>query len=125
MGFVDENGKYVKFNKEWGSNHDGKYKKHGEWVYPLYPAARGLVGSPPTPYIFDDRARWEDAAIGLKYWYDMSREKRKELGLQGKDFMMQNVIGMQASEMCRRFMQDMETAWQNWKPRKRFELIKF
>jgi hypothetical protein len=27
--------------------------------------------------------------------------------------------------MCRRFMQDMETAWQNWKPRKRFELIKF
>ena len=125
MGFRDENGEYVKFDKEWGSNHDGKYKEHGDWVYPLYPAARGLVGSPPTPYIFDDRARWEDAATGLRYWYDAGREKRKELGLHGKDFMTQNVIGMQASEMCRRFMQDMETAWINWKPRKRFELIKF
>lgn len=125
MGFMDENGEYVKFDKDWGSNHDGKCKKHGDWVYPLYPAARGLVGSPPTPYIFDDRARWEDAALGLKHWYDMSREQRKECGIHGKEFMMQNVVGMQSSEMGRRFMNDMETAWQNWKPRKRFELIKF
>jgi glycosyltransferase involved in cell wall biosynthesis len=123
MGFKDENGQYVKFHTEWGSNHDGKYKNHGEWVYPLYPAARGLVGSPPTPYIFDDRVRWEDAAEGLLYWYNMSREQRKQLGLKGKDFMLQEIIGMQASEMCRRFMNDMEQAWKNLEPRKRFELI--
>ena len=36
---------------ELGSNHRGKYKTHGEWVKPVYPASISLQGSPPTPYI--------------------------------------------------------------------------
>jgi glycosyltransferase involved in cell wall biosynthesis len=40
VGFVDENGEYLDVNKhyctEWGSNHDGKYKKCGSyWSDPL------------------------------------------------------------------------------------------
>ncbi|HBD94236.1 MAG TPA: hypothetical protein DC057_08700, partial [Spirochaetia bacterium] len=52
MGFVDDEGNPIKFDKKWGSNHDGRFKKCGKWAFPLFPAARGLVGSPPTPYIF-------------------------------------------------------------------------
>jgi len=124
MDFVDENGNPIQFTFDWPSNHDGRYRNHGKWVYPIYPAARGLVGSPPTPYIFDDRGRWEDAAEGLLYWYNFGREKRKELGLLGREFMMKDEVGMRMGEMCRRFMQDMETTWSNWQPRERFELIK-
>lgn len=124
MGFVDENGNPIKFTKDWPSNHDGKYKNHGEWVYVLYPAARSLTGSPPTPYIFDDRVKWEDAAIGLKYWYDLGREKRKQFALSGRDFMCKPEVGMEAGEMSRRFINDMETAIQKFEPREKFELLK-
>ena len=38
------------------------YKKHGKWAFPVFPNNRSLVGSPPTPYIWDDRCSPEDAA---------------------------------------------------------------
>ena len=47
--------------KSGGPNHDGRIKEHGSWVKPFDPASRNLQGSPPTPYIFDDRCKWEDA----------------------------------------------------------------
>ena len=125
MGFKDNDGNYIKFTKEWGTNSDGRFKNtHGKWVYPLFPTGRSLVGSPPTPYIFDDRVTWEEAANGLKYWYDKTREERKECGKAGREFMLQEEIAMEASHMCKRFMTDMETAWNNWTPRKRYKLIK-
>ena len=34
MRFEDENGEWIKFTEEFGSNHRGKYKKHGKWAYP-------------------------------------------------------------------------------------------
>ena len=30
------------------------YKKHGEWALPVYTKVSTLVGSPQTPYIYDD-----------------------------------------------------------------------
>ena len=125
MGFKDSNGKYIKFDREWGTNADGKFKgTHGKWVYPLFPTGRSLVGSPPTPYIFDDRATWEEAAEGLKYWYNLSREERKDIGKEGREFMLQEEIGMDANFMSKRFMEDMEIAWNNWTPRERYQIIK-
>ncbi|HBD95463.1 MAG TPA: hypothetical protein DC057_14940, partial [Spirochaetia bacterium] len=77
----------------------------------------------PTPYIFDDRAKWEDAAEGLLYLYNLGYEKRKEYGLLGREFMLKKEVGMEASEMCRRFIQDMERCFEEFKPRERYELI--
>ena len=34
-----------------------------------------MVGSIPTPYIFDDRCRFDDVVDRLKEWYDMGKEK--------------------------------------------------
>ena len=62
MRFEDENGKWFEPSPEIPSNHRGTYKKHGEWAFPVYPTSRSIQGSPPTPYIYDDRCRWEDAA---------------------------------------------------------------
>jgi glycosyltransferase involved in cell wall biosynthesis len=59
---------------ELGSNHLGTYKDHGEWVKPVYPASRSLQGSPPTPYIWDDRCNPEDVAPLLRDFYDMGRK---------------------------------------------------
>ena len=125
MGFKDKDGKYIQFDREWGTNADGKVKgTNGKWVYPLFPTGRSLVGSPPTPYIFDDRATWEEAAIALKYWYELPNEEREVCGQAGREFMLQEEVGMDADFMNKRFMSDMEIAWEKWQPRERYHIIK-
>ena len=62
MRFEDENGDWIDFDADIPSNHTGAYKKHGKWAFPVFPITRSLVGSPTTPYIWDDRCRPEDAA---------------------------------------------------------------
>jgi len=124
-GFVDDEGKFIDpekhFNGQWGSNHDGKYKKHGKWVKPIFPTNRALVGSPPTPYIFDDRCDWLDAANAIKYWYDLSEDDRMEAGLAGREYMF--ATKMTANAMGLGFINFIDAALENWKPKKRFSII--
>jgi len=54
-------------DRKWANNSDLTW---GEWVKPVWPSNRSMVGSPPTPYIFDDRCRFEDVAQTMKDWYD-------------------------------------------------------
>jgi glycosyltransferase involved in cell wall biosynthesis len=126
-GFVDESGELVTekhFNTDWGSNHDGRYQNCGIWAKPVFPASRSLQGSPPTPYIFDDRACWIDTADKIKEWYDMSIHDRKEAGLAGREYVMDPKVGMSAREMCTRVVKDINRTFEKWEPRKRFTLYK-
>lgn len=124
-GFRDDEGNLldpeIHFNYEWGSNHDGRYKTHGEWVKPVWPKTRSLQGSPLTPYIFDDRADWQDVAVALKEWYDMTPEERAEAGLKGREFAM-GEGGLYAENMCNLFMEHMDNAMENFTPRQRYIL---
>jgi len=107
---------------ELGSNHRGKYKTHGEWVKPVYPASISLQGSPPTPYIWDDRCNPEDVAVRLREFYDMGREERKRLGALGTKFCRENQ--MTATAMGENFIKSMNGAFDNWKPRIRYTMEK-
>ena len=126
-GFVNYNGEYLDpekdFTYEWGSNHDGRFRNHGEWAFPVFPVSRSLQGSPLTPYIFDDRASWEDAGERLMELYKLGREERKRRGELGRQYAL-GAGQFTAERMCELFIQDMENAWDNWKPRKAFTLVK-
>ena len=78
MRFEDENGDWFTPSADVPSNHTGKYKKHGKWAFPVFPNNRSLVGSPRTPYIWDDRCRPEDATEQIMKLYNMSHSERKE-----------------------------------------------
>jgi glycosyltransferase involved in cell wall biosynthesis len=108
-------------DRKWKDNPD---LTHGEWVKPVWPSNRSLQGSIPTPYIFDDRCRWDDVADRFKEWYDTPKEERKESGLKGREWMLKEEIGMSCENMCERFVHDMDTAFEKWTPRKRFTLYK-
>ena len=77
-GFKKEDGSYLTVDDyiQLGSNHTGTYKEHGEWVKPVWPSNISLQGSPPTPYIFDDRCRYQDAGDAIRYWYDKGDDGR-------------------------------------------------
>ena len=108
-------------DKKWKDNPDLTW---GEWVKPVWPATRSLQGSIPTPYIFDDRPRWDDTADRLKEWYDTSKEERKQAGEIGREWMLKEEIGMSCKLMCSRFIRDMDLAFSKWTSRKRFTLYK-
>ena len=82
------------------------------------------MGSVPTPYIFDDRCRWDDVADRFKEWYDTSDKDRKKAGEAGMKWVKKLEIGMTAKHMCQRFIDSMETVFDNWKLRKTFSIFK-
>jgi len=96
-GFEDESGEWIRFDGEFATNHTGKYKLHGVWVKPVFPSNRSLQGSPQTPYIFDDRAKFEDVADAIAYWYNTPETLRNEMGLVGRTWALSN--GLTAEQM--------------------------
>jgi glycosyltransferase involved in cell wall biosynthesis len=96
-GFTDETGEWIRFDGEFSTNHTGKYKNHGQWAKPVFPSNRSLQGSPMTPYIFDDRANFEDVADAIMYWYEMDEAQRMVYGMMGRSFCFDN--GLTAESM--------------------------
>jgi glycosyltransferase involved in cell wall biosynthesis len=96
-GFVDENDEWIRFDGEFATNHTGKYKLHGIWVKPVFPSNRSLQGSPATPYIFDDRVRYEDVADAIRYWYNTPETLREDMGKEGREWSLRN--GLTAEQM--------------------------
>ena len=126
-GFKKEDGSYLTvddYTTEWGSNHNGRYKECGEWAKPVFPSTISLVGSIPTPYIFDDRCRWDDTADKIKEWYDVGDDERKRCGELGKEYAFSDKAGMTAEMMCQNFIDKMDTAFNKWTPRNRYEIDK-
>ena len=105
--------------KKWENNPK---LTHGSWAKPVWPSNRSLQGSVPTPYIFDDRPSFEDAAEKLYEWYQTPKEEREKAALEGREWMLRDDICLSAKRMCERFIEDMETAFERWTPKKQFKL---
>jgi glycosyltransferase involved in cell wall biosynthesis len=107
--------------RKWENNEE---LTHGEWVKPVWPKSRSLQGSPPTPYIFDDRADWYEVADRMNEWYEMSKEERDECGFKGHEFVCSDDAMMSARHMCQLFKDHMNTAFDKWTPREKYEVHK-
>ena len=108
---------------------DRKWKDHpdltwGEWVKQVWPSNRYLVGSIPTPYIYDDRCRFDDAGQAIKEWHDMDSDERRQCGMKGHEFVNKDDIMMSSKKMCQNFIDHMDKGFEMWKPRKRYSIFK-
>lgn len=114
---------------EIGSLHDAdvweksSHLDWGEWCTPVWPACSSLQGSVPTPYIFDDRVNYKHVGRAMWEWWDMTRAERKAAGAKGREYALQENTGLSASNMCQRLKTSIDQVFQNWTPKKRFELI--
>lgn len=120
----DTNDEWIDFTPEFPSNHRRTYSKHGEWAVPVYPSNISLVGSVPTPYIFDDRCRPEDVAHALTKVYYMQKEQRDAKGLKAREWVTSDESGMSARRMCENVIDAMNESFDKFTPRGRFELHK-
>ena len=123
MRFEDENGNWFTPSDKIPSNHKGTYKKHGEWAFPVFPSVRTLVGSPPTPYIWDDICKAEDATERIKEVYHMSKNERMERGLKGREWAIGEEAGFTGEIQGKRVIEAFDELFSTWKPREKFELI--
>ena len=123
MRFEDENGNWIEFDADFPSNHTGKYKKCGEWAFPVFPTNRSLVGSPQTPYIWDDRCSPEDAAERIMELYNMDKEERQRRGMEGYKWATSEEAGFTGQQMSQRVIKNMELLFDTWTPRTHFEFI--
>lgn len=124
MRFTDENGKWIDFTSDFPSNHRGTYKECGEWAIPVFPSNISMVGSVPTPYIFDDRCRPEDVAVKILQAYNLPKEERDAKGLKAREWVTSDESGMSARQMCENVIDAMDESFEKFTPRGRFELHK-
>jgi len=109
---------------ELPSNNRGTIKTHGEWAFPVYPSNLSIVGSPVTPYIWDDRCNPEDAADRIMELYKMSPEERQERGEKGRQWALGDEAGFTAQMMGDRVIEACDTLFNTWTPRSKYELVK-
>jgi glycosyltransferase involved in cell wall biosynthesis len=122
MRFVKD-GKWMDFDADFPSNHRGTIKEHGEWAFPVYPTSRSLVGSVPTPYIWDDRCEPEDAADCIYETYMMGREERNRRGEKAREWATGPEAGFTAEIMANRVIENVDKLFDQWQPREKYELI--
>ena len=124
MRFEDEDGKWIDFTPEFPSNHFGTYKKHGKWAVPVFPNNMSLVGSPVTPYIFDDRLDFRDLAKAIQQVYELSPEEREENGKAAREWVTSDESGVSARMMCNNVIKDIDLTLETFTPKKPFEFFK-
>jgi len=118
-----KDGKWIDFDADFPSNHRGTYKEHGEWAFPVYPTSRSIVGSVPTPYIYDDRCEAEDAAKQIEATYNLTPEERKVKGALGREWALGDEAGFTSEKMSNRVITYVDQLFDNWQPREKFEFI--
>jgi glycosyltransferase involved in cell wall biosynthesis len=104
--------------RKWEQN-----AKPGPWVRPVWSRALALAGSVPTPYIWDDRVDVEEVAEAIEEMYNTPKEVRKANGLIGREAFI-GEMGLTHTNMCQQLINGIESTFENWKPRERFEVFK-
>mgnify|MGYP003673042321 FL=1 len=124
MRFEDENGNWFIPTPEIPSNHRGTYKKHGKWAIPIFPFTRNLVGSPKTPYIYDDQIDFEDLSNKMMESYNMSKKTIKENGLAGREWALSDESMESARYMNKNIIKYIDQTLNTFKPPKKFTFHK-
>lgn len=124
MRFETSKGEWIEFDENFTSNHRKAFEKCGQWAQPIFPRARALQGSIPTPYIFDDYSDAEDASDGLMQIYNLGKEERDRRGLLGREWVLGRESLMSAPVMCEKFVKVVDLLFENWKPKSKVELLK-
>ena len=119
-----KDGEWIDFDADFPSNHRGDIKDHGEWAEPVFPTNISIAGSPPTPYIFDDRCSPKDAALKMKKVYELGKEERDRRGMKGYEWATGDEAKFTAAHMCDSVIKYLDEGFDKFIPRKKYEFHK-
>lgn len=122
--FEDENGNWIDFSPDFPSNHKGRYRKHGEWVEPTFPASTTLVGSISTPYIYEDRVNPEQIAQALLNVYNTPASVRNKNADKGREWAIGQEAGFTSEVMANRVVDACNEGFESFIPRPSYEVFR-
>ena len=123
MRFVNEKGKWIDFDEDFPSNHRKTYTECGKWAEPVFPSNISVQGSPPTPYIFDDRCSAEDAAQALVKVYNYGKEERERRGDEGRKWATGDEAKFTAEHMSNSVIEILDRGFDSFVPRQAYEFF--
>jgi len=124
MRFEDENGKWIEYDPAFPTNTFGKYKSCGEWAVPVFPSNISLVGSVPTPFIFNERPDFRDISKAIQTVYKLTPEERETRGQKGRAWTISDEAKMTSQHMATSLIDGVEELFLTWSPRSRVEILK-
>jgi len=57
---------------------------------PVYPSSKAIIGSQQIPWIYEDRLNGDDVVAAMEKIYNMTKEERLKMGLDGRNHVMKN-----------------------------------
>ena len=87
----------------------------------IEPKAKAVIGSQEIPYIHEDRIIKEDFIDALTKIYEMSHEERKELGLKGRQHVLDNYGFEQYQKGWEKIIDDAIEKYGSWDTRKHYK----
>lgn len=124
MGFEDEDGNLYMNSTELPSNCYGKLKNHKPWVIPIWFSGLGATGSNITPYIYEMYHTLKDLVEAIKKMYDMPKEQRQKVGLEGREWMHTEEVKMTSTWMAQLMVQNIDEMFKNWVKKPPFKMFK-
>ena len=82
-----------------------------------------MAGSVPTPYIWDDKIDVYELASKMLEVYETPKETLSQNGLKGREAFLGD-MGLSHTNMCNQMIEGIETVFENWEPRQRYEIFK-
>jgi glycosyltransferase involved in cell wall biosynthesis len=97
-----------------------------EWFgIPLYPTSKSIIGSQQVPYIYEDRCSKEHFFSALDKMMALGKSGRKEMGLRGRQHVLQNYNFNNFGKTWLYFMLDIHNEEGSWESRKNYSGIRF
>ncbi len=121
MRFVDQNNQWMQLDVNHPSNLDKKYTQCGKWAFPIFPYTT-LAGTVEVPYIYDNYIMDGDLAKTMLNVYNKHRDKLKQYGKLGRQWMMQQGK-MNHIAMCNSMILHMSRCIETFVPKQNFKLI--
>lgn len=86
----------------------------------IQPASKAVIGSQDVPYIYEDRVSKEDFIAALLKIHNMTREERKEMGLKGRQHMLNKYDISKFAAQWEKVMNDFCEKHGAWETRKNY-----
>ena len=89
------------------------------------PSSKAVIGSQQVPYIYEDRISQRDFNRALTKMYKMSSGQRKQMGLEGRNHVLQNYNFENYQETWVEYMLKIHEEEGSWETRKGYNGIRF
>ena len=86
----------------------------------IEPSSKAVIGSQEIPYIYEDRINEDEFVNSLEKLYNMSPEERKELGLKGRQHVLDNYSFKLYGERWNELFQNLKENHGSWDTRKNY-----